>query len=39
MLRLLDGIFVACLTAQSNVDTDSAKVLGVWKLVSLEIEI
>jgi hypothetical protein len=30
---------MACLTAQSNVDAKGAKVLGVWKLVSLEIEI
>jgi hypothetical protein len=30
---------MAYLTAQPNVGTDGANVLGVWKLVSLEIEI
>ena len=29
---------MARLTAQTNFDTNSAKVLGIWKLVSLEIE-
>jgi Lipocalin-like domain len=35
----LDGIFVACLTAQPNFGNDSTKVLGIWRLVSLEIEV
>ena len=39
MFRPLDVIFVACLTAQTNFDADSAKVLGIWKLVSLKIEV
>jgi hypothetical protein len=30
---------VVCLTAQPNFDASSAKVLGIWKLVSLEIEV
>jgi hypothetical protein len=32
-------MFVACLTAQPNFSTDSINVLGIWKLVSLEIEV
>src|SRR5258705_12472377 len=32
-------IFVARLTANSCFNANSAKVLGIWKLVSLEIEI
>jgi hypothetical protein len=30
---------MACLVAHPNLDTDSAKVLGIWKLVSLDIEV
>jgi hypothetical protein len=35
----VDGIFVARLTAQPNFSNDGIKVLGIWRLVSLEIEV
>jgi len=38
-VQTIGWIFVACLTAQTNFDADSAKVLGIWKLVSLKIEV
>lgn len=39
MLRLLGLIVAICLAAQPSVADDGSKLLGIWKLVSYEVEI
>lgn len=38
MLRLLGFIFAICVVAQPSFADDRSKVLGIWKLVSYEVE-
>src|SRR5689334_17311418 len=39
MSRLIGFVFAACLLAQPSFGADSDKVVGIWKLVSNEVEV
>lgn len=39
MSRLMGLVFVACLVAQPSFGDDRDKVLGIWKLISYEVEV